>query len=84
MGRPYRVGEPVIGVPSQILVMLRRLDSGRWDHASLRPAALNAAALALGSQDNAIGGFFAAPPSFVDYAPGPYPRPFPKGSTLPA
>ena len=27
MGRPYRVGEPVIGVPSQILVMLRRLDT---------------------------------------------------------
>jgi len=26
----------------------------------------------------------AAPPSFVDYAPGPYPRPFPKGATLPA
>ncbi len=38
----------------------------------------------LGSHDNAIGGFFAAPPSFVDYAPGPYPRPFPKGSTPPA
>ena len=27
MGRPYCVGEPVIGVPSQILVMLRRLDT---------------------------------------------------------
>jgi len=27
VGRPYRVGEPVIGVPSQILVMLRRLDT---------------------------------------------------------
>jgi len=64
--------------------MLHRLDSGRWDDGSLRPAALNAAALALGSHDNAIGGFFAAPPSFVDYSPGAYPRPFPKGSTLPA
>jgi len=71
-------------VISLINVMLHRLDSGRWDDGSLRPAALNAAALALGSQDNAIGGFFAAPPSFVDYAPGAYPRPFPKGSTLPA
>jgi pimeloyl-ACP methyl ester carboxylesterase len=71
-------------VISLIKVMLRRLNSSRWDDASLRPAALNAAALALGSQDNAIGGFFAAPPSFVDYAPGPYPRPFPKGSTPPA
>ncbi len=71
-------------VISLIKVMLRRLNSGRWDDASLRPAALNAATLALGSHDNAIGGFFAAPPSFVDYAPGPYPRPFPKGSTPPA
>ena len=71
-------------VISLIKVMLNRLDSGRWDDESLRPAALNAAALALGSQDNAIGGFFASPPSFVDYAPGPYPRPFPKGSMVPA
>ena len=71
-------------VISLIKVMLRRLDSGRWDDAALRPAALNAAALALGAQDNAIGGIFAAQPAFADYAPGPYPRPFPKGSTLPA
>jgi len=71
-------------VISLIKVMLHRLSSGSWDDASLRPGALNAAAIALGSQDNAIGGFFAAPPSFVDYAPGPYPRPFPKGSTPPA
>jgi pimeloyl-ACP methyl ester carboxylesterase len=71
-------------VISLIKEMLHRLSSGSWDDASLRPAALNAAAIALGSQDNAIGGFFAAPPSFVDYVPGPYPRPFPKGSTPPA
>ena len=71
-------------VISLIKVMLRRLNSGRWDDASLRPAALNASARALGAQDNAIGGLFAAPPSFVAYTPGPYPRPFPKGSTPPA
>ena len=71
-------------VISLIKVMLHRLNSAGWDDASLRPAALNAAALALGKQDNAIGGFFASPPSFVDYSPGPYPRPFPKGSTPPA
>ena len=71
-------------VISLIKVMLKRLDTGRWDDGSLRPATLNAAALALGAQDNAIGGFFAAPPAFVDYAPGPYPRPFPKGSAPPA
>ena len=34
-------------VISLIQVMLRRLDSGRWDDASLRPAALNVTALAL-------------------------------------
>ncbi len=71
-------------VISLIKVMLHRLNSTTWDDASLRPAALNAAALALGAQDNAIGGFFASPPSFVDYTPGPYPRPFPKGSKPPA
>ncbi len=71
-------------VISLIKVMLRRLDRGSWDDAALRPAALNAAALALGAQDNAIGGIFAASPAFTDYDPGPYPRPFPKGSTLPA
>jgi dienelactone hydrolase len=71
-------------VISLIKVMLSRLDSGRWDDASLRPAALNAAALALGAQDNAIGGFFAAQPAFADYSPGAYPRPFSKGSAPPA
>ena len=71
-------------VISLIKVMLNRLNSGRWDDDSLRPAALNAAALALGSQDNAIGGFFAAQPAFAAYTPGAYPRPFPKGSAPPA
>ena len=70
-------------VISLIKVMLNRLNSGRWDDDSLRPAALNATALALGSQDNAIGGFFAAQPAFAAYTPGPYPRPFPKGSAPP-
>ena len=70
-------------VISLIKVMLNRLNSGRWDDDSLRPAALNAAARALGSQDNAIGGIFAAQPAFAAYTPGPYPRPFPKGSTPP-
>jgi len=71
-------------VISLIKVMLNRLNSGCWDDDSLRPAALNAAALALGSQDNAIGGFFAAQPAFAAYTPGAYPRPFPKGSAPPA
>jgi pimeloyl-ACP methyl ester carboxylesterase len=71
-------------VISLIQVMLHRLDTGSWDDAALRPAALNAAALALGAKDNAIGGIFASSPAFADYTPGPYPRPFPKGSEAPA
>jgi hypothetical protein len=64
-------------------VMLKRLDIGLWDAAALTPAALNAAALALGPADNSIGGFIAADPAFADFTAGPYPRPFPKGSALP-
>ena len=67
-----------------IKTLLQRLDTGTWDDAALRPAALNAAALALGSQDNAIGGILAASPAFADFSPGPYPRPAAAGSTLPA
>ncbi len=59
-----------------IKAMLHRLDTGSWDDAALRPAAMNAAAGALAAADNAIGGFFAASPAFADYSPGPYPRPF--------
>ena len=64
-------------------VLLRRLDSGSWDDAGLTPAALNAAALALGPGTNSLGGIISSAPSFAAYAPGPYPRPFPKGSTAP-
>lgn len=71
-------------VISVIQAMLRRLDTGAWADGALRPATLNTAALALGAQDNAIGGIFAAQPAFADFSPGPYPRPFLRGSTLPA
>jgi pimeloyl-ACP methyl ester carboxylesterase len=67
-----------------IKAMLHRLNTGRWDDAALRPAAMDAAALAMGSRDNAIAGIFAASPAFASYSPGPYPRPFPRGSTPPA
>ena len=63
--------------------MLDRLDSGRWDDAALQPAALVARAQALGDAYNTVGGFFASPPAFTTFAPGPYPRPFPRGSAPP-
>ena len=63
--------------------LLRRLDTGRWDDAALQPDALNAAALAQGPSLNSFFGF-SLPPSFDAYAPGPYPRPFVSGGTIPA
>jgi pimeloyl-ACP methyl ester carboxylesterase len=65
-----------------VQVMLNRLDTGHWDGQALRPAALNASALAQGKSYNSIFGF-ALPPSFVDFNPGAYPRPFAKGSIAP-
>ena len=64
-------------------VMLKRLDTGAWDGDALTPAALNASALALGPGLNSIGGLFAADPAFTAFDPGPYPRPFPRGSAAP-
>jgi len=64
-------------------VVLNRLDTGSWDAGSLTPSALNAAALALGPGTNSLGGVIAAAPAFTSFSPGPYPRPFPKGSSAP-
>jgi pimeloyl-ACP methyl ester carboxylesterase len=64
-------------------VLLRRLDTGRWDEGALQPAALNVAALAQGSPANQILGFSFAP-SFVTYSPAAYPRPHAKGAPIPA
>jgi pimeloyl-ACP methyl ester carboxylesterase len=64
-------------------MLLGRLDTGRWDDAGLKPAALNASAAAQGASANQfIGQPFA--PSFVDFEPAPYPRTFPAGATIPA
>ena len=65
-----------------VQAMIARLDTGRWDDKALEPAALNATALAQGESYNAIFGF-ALPAAFVAFEPGPYPRPFPKGSPGP-
>jgi hypothetical protein len=65
-----------------VQVLLKRLDTGRWDDATLRPAALNAAALSQGDLENVFFGA-ATPPAFVDFSPASYPRPFPKGASIP-
>lgn len=64
-----------------VQVLLKRLDSGRWDDAALDPAALSAAALSQGAGMNSFFGF-PAPPAFVTFTPAPYPRPFPGGQAI--
>jgi len=64
-------------------VLVKRIDTGRWDDAALLPSALNARATAQGPGANQIFGFSFAP-AYVAYAPAAYPRPFPAGSTIPA
>jgi pimeloyl-ACP methyl ester carboxylesterase len=58
--------------------LLDRLETGRWHLPE--PAALNAAAAALGPLFNVVenqqGTIIAAAPSFIDLRPGPYLRPF--------
>jgi hypothetical protein len=65
-----------------VQVLLKRLDTGRWDDAALRPAALNASALSQGDLENVFFGA-ATPPAFVDFSPAPYPRPFALGGSVP-
>jgi len=56
--------------------MIDRLDRGVWDDKALQPAALNARARVVGSEVQA-GGDGYVDPAFVDFNPGPFPRPFP-------
>ena len=67
-----------------IEAMVARLDTGSWGGPALAPGSLNAVAGALGDTYNRVGGFFISPPAFENFTPGPYPRPFPKGSPIPA
>jgi pimeloyl-ACP methyl ester carboxylesterase len=66
--------------------LLHRLNTGKWNVAGLRPAALNRSAAALGPAYNifqANGQTVATPPHFIHYAPAPYLRPFDKGDKIP-
>jgi hypothetical protein len=65
-----------------VQALINRLDTGRWDDQALKPAALNAVAIAQGVSANSFFGF-AVPPAFAAFKPGAYPRPFPKGSVAP-
>lgn len=70
-------------VIAAVEVLLKRLDTGKWDDAALMPEQLNASATAQGSSANSFFGF-QVPPAFIHYTPGPYPRPFAKGSPIPS
>ena len=67
-----------------IEAMIARLDTRSWGGPALAPATLNDGARALGDSYQTVGGFLIAPPAFENFTPGPYPRPFPKGSPVPA
>jgi hypothetical protein len=62
-------------------VLLKRLDTGSWYDTALQPSALNSQALAQGAALNSFFGFAAAP-AFEAFSPAPFPRPFPKGTTI--
>jgi pimeloyl-ACP methyl ester carboxylesterase len=66
-----------------IEAMLARLDSGNWGGPALAPGTLNDGALSLGDSYQTVGGFIKSPPAFENFTPGPYPRPFAKGSPVP-
>lgn len=67
-----------------IQTVLNRLDKGRWDDAALRPTVMSSRATAVGASYQHYEAQFAGPPSSVDFSPGPYPRPFARGSTPPS
>jgi pimeloyl-ACP methyl ester carboxylesterase len=82
----HRAGHCAFSYAETIAViqqMIRRLDTGQWDDGALQPAAMTAAAQALGDSYNEVGGFFKSPPAFENFTPGPYPRPFVQGSAIP-
>ncbi len=81
----HRAGHCAFSAAETITVieaMIARLDAGKWG-APLSPADLDIIAQGLGDTYNTVGGFFISPPAFENFSPGPYPRPFAKGSPVP-
>lgn len=68
----FTAGETIAAAQS----MLDRLNHGAWNDQALRTVALNQRARALGSSYQYVEDA-AATPAFVDFNPGPFPRPFP-------
>ena len=75
----FTPGETIVALE----VLLKRLDTGRWDDAAMTPHALDDAAAAQGASANQFFGV-TFPPAFADFRPAPYPRPHPKGAPSPA
>jgi pimeloyl-ACP methyl ester carboxylesterase len=63
--------------------LLKRIDTGRWDEASLEPDPLNSAAADLRPGASTIFGY-PFDPSFIKYEPATYPRPFASGQAIPS
>ncbi|HKV87555.1 MAG TPA: prolyl oligopeptidase family serine peptidase [Candidatus Dormibacteraeota bacterium] len=63
--------------------LLKRIDTGQWDEAALKPAPLNSAAADQRPGASTIFGF-SFDPSFVSYTPAKYPRPFARGQQIPS
>ncbi|HEV2032815.1 MAG TPA: prolyl oligopeptidase family serine peptidase [Candidatus Dormibacteraeota bacterium] len=82
----HRAGHCAFSAAETITVielMLARLDAGNWGGPALAAGTMNDAARALGDTYSRVGGFFISPPAFETFTPGPYPRPFAKGSPVP-
>jgi pimeloyl-ACP methyl ester carboxylesterase len=82
----HRAGHCAFSAAETIMAieaMVAKLDSGNWGGPALAPGTLNDAALALGDNYQTVGGFLKSPPAFENFTPGPYPRPFVKGSAVP-
>ncbi|HKC18553.1 MAG TPA: alpha/beta fold hydrolase [Candidatus Dormibacteraeota bacterium] len=63
--------------------LLKRIDTGKWDEASLQPDPLNSAAADLRPGASTIFGY-PFDPSFIKYAPATFPRPFARGQAIPS
>jgi pimeloyl-ACP methyl ester carboxylesterase len=62
--------------------LVARLDSGNWGGGALAPATMDAVAQFQGDSFNTFFGV-PTPAAFVNYSPGPHPRPFAQGSSVP-
>ena len=63
-------------------MLLKRLDTGKWDDAALQPDQMNIAAGRQKAANIVFG--FKFDPAFVFYTPAAYPRPFAGGATIPS